>query len=152
MSPITDEQAAQAEDADFEPATLAEEISPVEGAQVVKAGGREATPDPKPAGKKPTGKKASSSTARKPAAKKESKPRGHRPNSTLALAEDVLRKADGPLHVKEITARIMKRQGHGLKGATPVATVGALLAVNEKLADSVFTKTDKATFTVKGKK
>lgn len=74
------------------------------------------------------------------------------PVSTLKAAETVLGRAKGPLHIKEITARILAMPDTGLKGKTPEASVGAILAVNSKKRDSAFKRTAPSTYTLKGKR
>ena len=59
-----------------------------------------------------------------------------------------MRKAGEPLHVKEITKRVLASgRCTSLKGKTPDATIGAMLAVGSK-PGGPFTRTDKATYTL----
>ena len=62
------------------------------------------------------------------------------------VAIDVMREAGEPLHVKEITKRVLASgRCTGLKGKTPDATIAAMLAVGSK-PGGPFTRTDKATY------
>lgn len=62
------------------------------------------------------------------------------------VAIDVLRKAGEPLHAKEIAKRVLASgRCAGLKGKTPEATIGAMLAVGSK-AGGPFTRVDKGTY------
>jgi hypothetical protein len=57
-----------------------------------------------------------------------------------------------PLHVKELTERILAMPDTKLGGKTPEATVGAILAVNIKKSDTVFRRTKPGTYAIrKGK-
>lgn len=56
-----------------------------------------------------------------------------REGSVIAAVIEVLRRAQEPMSADEITARIQKRGlAPNLKGKTPVATVGARIAVEVK--------------------
>lgn len=72
-----------------------------------------------------------------------------REGSTRHEAVQVLREADGPLHTKEITERILARGKAGLKGKTPEATVAAQIVTDSKRDDSPFRKTKPGTFGLK---
>ena len=72
----------------------------------------------------------------------------NRYDSAKNVAIDVMRKAGEPLHVKEITKRVLASgRCAGLKGKTPDATLAAMLAVGSK-PGGPFTRTDKATYTL----
>jgi hypothetical protein len=63
------------------------------------------------------------------------------------VAIDILRKADEPLHAKEIAKRVLASgRCAGLKGKTPEATISAMLAVGSK-PGGPFTRVDKGTYT-----
>jgi restriction system protein len=71
-----------------------------------------------------------------------------RGESAKQVAIDVLRSAGEPLHTKEITKRVIESgRSSGLKGKTPEATVGAMLAVGSK-PGGFFKRVDKATYTL----
>lgn len=138
---------------------LREEITPIAGATVVKAGGRTAEAT---TAKEPTARKASTrKTTRKATTRKATGGRkttarktttsSVKKISSLAAAETVLKRAGGPLHVNEITKRILAMPNTGLKGKTPTASVGAMLAVNSKKRGSIFKRTAPSTYTVKEK-
>jgi Chromate resistance exported protein/HB1, ASXL, restriction endonuclease HTH domain len=62
------------------------------------------------------------------------------------VAIDVLRKARGPLHAKEIAKRVIASgRCSGLKGKTPEQTITAMLAVGSK-PGGPFTRVDKGTY------
>ncbi len=62
------------------------------------------------------------------------------------VAIDVLRKADEPLHAKEIAKRVLASgRCTGLKGKTPEATISAMLAVGSK-PGGPFKRVDKGTY------
>jgi HB1/ASXL restriction endonuclease-like protein with HTH domain len=61
-------------------------------------------------------------------------------------AVDVLKKNGGPLHVDELVKRVLDTKGVKLGGKTPGATIAAMLAVENKKADGLFVRTDKATY------
>jgi hypothetical protein len=62
------------------------------------------------------------------------------------VAIDVLRKAGAPLHAKEIAKRVLTSgRCAGLKGKTPEATIGAMLAVGSK-PGGPFARVDKGTY------
>jgi hypothetical protein len=64
------------------------------------------------------------------------------------VAIDVLRKAGEPLHAKEIAKRVLASgRCAGLKGKTPEATIGAMLAIGSK-PGGTFARVDKGTYTV----
>jgi HB1/ASXL restriction endonuclease-like protein with HTH domain len=64
------------------------------------------------------------------------------------VALDVLRKAGGPLHAKEIAKRVIASgRCSGLKGKTPEQTITAMLAVGSK-AGGPFMRVDKGTYTL----
>jgi hypothetical protein len=64
------------------------------------------------------------------------------------VAIDVLRKAGEPLHAKEIAKRVLASgRCAGLKGKTPEATIGAMLAIGSK-PGGPFARVDKGTYTV----
>ena len=63
------------------------------------------------------------------------------------VAIDVLRKAGGPLHTKEIVKRVLASGRTELKGKTPEATISAMLAVGSK-AGGPFNRVDKGTYTL----
>jgi len=64
------------------------------------------------------------------------------------VAIDVLRKAGGPLHAKEIAKRVLDSgRCPGLKGKTPEATISAMLAVGSK-PGGPFKRIDKGTYTL----
>jgi HB1, ASXL, restriction endonuclease HTH domain len=52
--------------------------------------------------------------------------------SAPQAALEVLRDEGGPLHVKEITKRVLAGYNTGLKGETPQATIGAKLHTSSK--------------------
>lgn len=62
------------------------------------------------------------------------------------VAIDVLRKAGGPLHAKEIAKRVIESgRCAGLRGKTPEATITAMLAVGSK-PGGPFKRVDKGTY------
>lgn len=64
------------------------------------------------------------------------------------VAIDILRKAGGPLHAKEIASRVLASgRCAGLKGKTPVATISAMLAVGSK-PGGPFARVRKGTYTL----
>jgi len=64
------------------------------------------------------------------------------------VALDVLRKAHGPLHAKEIAKRVIATgRCSGLKGKTPEQTITAMLAVGSK-PGGPFKRVDKGTYTL----
>jgi HB1, ASXL, restriction endonuclease HTH domain len=64
------------------------------------------------------------------------------------VAIDILRKADQPLHAKEVAKRVLASgRCAGLKGKTPEATISAMLAVGSK-PGGPFTRVDKGTYTL----
>ncbi len=64
------------------------------------------------------------------------------------VAIDILRKADQPLHAKEIATRVLASgRCAGLKGKTPEATISAMLAVGSK-PGGPFKRVDKGTYTL----
>jgi hypothetical protein len=68
--------------------------------------------------------------------------------SAKQVAIEVLRKAAGPLHAKEIAKRVLASgRCAGLKGKTPEATISAMLAVGSK-PGGPFTRVDKGTYTL----
>lgn len=72
--------------------------------------------------------------------------------SAIKAAEEILRKEGKPLHVKELTQRILAMPNTKLGGKTPDATVGAILAVDSKKTGSIFRRTKPGTYTIrKGK-
>jgi hypothetical protein len=72
--------------------------------------------------------------------------------SAIAAAEQILREEAKPLHVKELTAKILAMPNTKLGGKTPDATVGAILAVASKKPGSVFRRTKPGTYAIrKGK-
>jgi hypothetical protein len=110
---------------------------------------------PQPAADRPTAPRptAKGGTATATAAKPRSSGRkGKTKLSAIAAAEQVLRAEGKPLHVKELTERILAMPETKLGGKTPDATVGAILAVNIKKSDSVFRRTKPGTYAIrKGK-
>jgi hypothetical protein len=110
------------------------------------------------AGDKEKARKAKTAKPRKPRAKKGEtaakanggrRVGGFREGGTPAEIVEVLKAAGGPLNVKEITERVMKRGRANLKGQTPEATVAAMLSVSVRKEDSPFKKTDRGTFALK---
>lgn len=67
--------------------------------------------------------------------------------SFLAAAEQLLREADGPLHIRTMTEQIIDRGMVDTSGKTPAATLAALLLTGVKRGQ--FVKTDRATFDLK---
>jgi HB1, ASXL, restriction endonuclease HTH domain len=64
------------------------------------------------------------------------------------VALDVLRKAHGPLHAKEIAKRVIATgRCSGLRGKTPEQTITAMLAVGSK-PGGPFKRVDKGTYTL----
>jgi hypothetical protein len=64
------------------------------------------------------------------------------------VAIDIMRKADEPLHAKEVAKRVLASgRCVGLKGKTPEATISAMLAVGSK-PGGPFTRVDKGTYTL----
>ncbi len=63
------------------------------------------------------------------------------------VAIDVLRKAGGPLHAKEIAKRVLDSGRTRLTGKTPEQTITAMLAVGSK-PGRPFTRIDKGTYTL----
>ncbi|MEJ7783159.1 MAG: HTH domain-containing protein [Solirubrobacteraceae bacterium] len=75
---------------------------------------------------------------------------GYRPGSTVDAILAVLRAADGPLSPTEVYERIQADGlAPGLKGATPVATIGARLATSVKNGQHGVQRTAPGRFTVK---
>jgi hypothetical protein len=69
--------------------------------------------------------------------------------SALDAAEKVLGEAKGPMTTKEIVAKIKQRKlAPALRGKTPEATVGALIAVSIKKKQGRFKRTSPGRFTV----
>lgn len=64
-------------------------------------------------------------------------------------AVEVLRRAKTPLRSDEIARRVMKTKGVRLAGATPEATVTAMLAVESNKPDGLFRRTEKATYALR---
>lgn len=66
-------------------------------------------------------------------------------------AYDVLRRAGEPLQAGEIGRRVLQVKGVELKGKTPLATIAAILAVENKKPDGLFVRTAPGTYTVRAK-
>ena len=66
----------------------------------------------------------------------------------IDAAYEVLREADGPMHVSEITRRILDRGLWKTAGRTPERTVQARIGeeINHRGADSRFTREGKGIF------
>lgn len=91
-------------------------------------------------------------TATKPKRQTRSSAKGGGKLSAIKAAEEILRKEGKPLHVKELTEKILAMPNTKLGGKTPDATVGAILAVNSKTPGSVFRRTKPGTYAIrKGK-
>lgn len=78
-----------------------------------------------------------------------------RPAKTSAkqAAVQVLKRAHGPLHVKEIAERVMKMDDvSGLKGKTPEATIAAMLSVENGKKDGLFKRVEKGTYELREQK
>lgn len=74
-----------------------------------------------------------------------------RAGGTPAEILEVLEASDEPLHVKEITKRVLARGKTNLKGKTPEATVAAVLSVDiRKNPESPFKKFDRGVFGLRG--
>jgi HB1, ASXL, restriction endonuclease HTH domain len=58
-----------------------------------------------------------------------------------AAAVEVLRRAGEPLQANEIGKRVLKVKGVQLGGKTPLATVAAILATENKKPDGLFVRT-----------
>jgi hypothetical protein len=111
------------------------------------AGGKTDDDGAKADGKKDGG--TATATATKP---RSSGRKGKTKLSAIAAAEQVLRAEGKPLHVKELTEKILAMPDTKLGGKTPDATVGAILAVNIKKSDTVFRRTKPGTYAIrKGK-
>lgn len=130
---------------------LRDEITPIKGATIVKAGGRTVEKKKETGGGSSKTRAGGKRAGGKRTAAKATKKKSDR-ISAIAAAEIVLQRAHGPLHVHDITERILAMPGTGLKGKTPEASVGAILAVNAKKRDSVFKRTAPSTYTLKAKK
>lgn len=65
--------------------------------------------------------------------------------SARAAAIEILTGNGAPMHIKDITAKVLADFDTGLKGKTPVATLGAQLHTAAKKGVG-FVKTDKGTF------
>ena len=67
-------------------------------------------------------------------------------------AVEVLRRAGEPLKADEIGKRVLKLKGVQLRGKTPIATVNAILASENKKPDGLFTRTAPGTYTLRAQK
>lgn len=61
----------------------------------------------------------------------------------------VLKRAGEPLKAAEIVERTLKVKGVELKGATPAATLAAILATENKKPDGLFVRTAPGTYTLR---
>lgn len=66
--------------------------------------------------------------------------------------ETVLRKSRTPLHVEEITRRVLDTAGVKTTGRTPLATVAAILATENLRPNGDFVRTAPATYGVRHRK
>lgn len=82
-------------------------------------------------------------------AKEKASEQGFREGGTPAEILAVLQAAGEPLHVKEITKRVLARKKANLNGKTPEATVAAMLSVQSRKEGSPFVKVDRGTFGLK---
>ena len=64
-------------------------------------------------------------------------------------AVEVLRRAGEPLKADEVGRRVLKVRGVELKGATPLATISAMLAVENKKPDGLFVRTAPGTYALR---
>jgi hypothetical protein len=69
-----------------------------------------------------------------------------------AAAVEVLRRAGEPLKADEIGKRVLKQKGVRLGGKTPLATVAAILASENKKPDGLFTRTAPGTYALREQK
>lgn len=63
-----------------------------------------------------------------------------------AIAVEILRRADGPLPMKEIAARVLASKSCHLKGKTPQATIAAQLYTEATKPDGKIVKVDHGLF------
>lgn len=68
--------------------------------------------------------------------------------SAREAAIDVLQKEGHPLHVSEIAKRVLENYRTGLKGATPEASIAAMLHTASNKGET-FRKTKPGTFTLR---
>lgn len=54
----------------------------------------------------------------------------------------ILKREGAPLATKTIVERVLATRGVSLKGATPAATIAAILSTENKKADGLFVRTD----------
>ena len=66
-------------------------------------------------------------------------------------AFDVLRQAGEPLKADEIGRRVLSVKGVELKGKTPLATIAAILSVENKKPDGLFVRTAPGTYSLRAK-
>ena len=64
-------------------------------------------------------------------------------------AAEVLKRAGEPLKAGEIGRRVLQVKGVELKGATPLATIAAILATENKKPDGLFVRTAPGTYTLR---
>jgi hypothetical protein len=67
-------------------------------------------------------------------------------------AVEVLRRAGEPLKADEIGKRVLKQKGVQLRGKTPLATVAAILASENKKPDGLFLRTAPGAYALRGQK
>lgn len=62
--------------------------------------------------------------------------------SAKQAIQKVLKREGAPLATKVIVERVLATRGVSLKGATPAATIAAILSTENKKADGLFVRTD----------
>lgn len=69
--------------------------------------------------------------------------------SARTAAAEVLRRAKHPLKTKEITARVLAKEGVALGGATPEATMAAILSVENLKRNGMFKRVAPGTYALR---
>jgi hypothetical protein len=63
----------------------------------------------------------------------------------------VLKKAGEPLKTKDIVERVLATKGVALNGATPAATIAAILSTENKKPDGLVERTEPGTYKLRAK-
>lgn len=61
----------------------------------------------------------------------------------------VLKKADGPMKTKDIVEAVLATKGIALNGATPAATIAAILSTENKKSDGLVVRTEPGTYALR---
>lgn len=76
-------------------------------------------------------------------------PTATKQKSARTAAAEVLRRAKHPLKTKEITERVLAKQGVALGGATPEATMAAILSVENLKRNGMFKRVAPGTYALR---